>query len=142
MAARKRRQPRRRHILVVNIIVHDDTITVSPTIVRANPGDVVQWQAPGAESFVLVFRDGALGSGNVEVRSGGRRPLLAPDAWARQMLIAAGSNQGPIARVPVVNGTPGVHQYQLAILKSWVDEGKQRHEKVYLDAGCPEVIIE
>lgn len=124
---------------IVNILVHDDVITVSPTIVRGRRDEVVQWQAPGADAFVLVFRDGAAlaedrseeyGHG-VEVTS--IEGELLVDEWTRKLLEAAHlARTGPIARARI-QGKPGVHPYQLAI---------QRGGKLYLDVGCPEVIID
>ncbi|WP_242332943.1 MULTISPECIES: hypothetical protein [Anaeromyxobacter] len=125
----------------VNIIVHDDTLTVSPTIVRAAAGEVVQWQAPGADSFVLVFRDGAAlagrnerdeeyGSG-VEVSS---LPgdFVVDDKAKALFAVARWGASGPIARA-TLRDLKGVHTYQLAIRKG---------DKLYLDVGCPEVIIQ
>ncbi len=124
---------------IVNILVHDDMITVSPTIVRARKDEVVQWEAPGAERFVLVFRDGAAlaedrsdkyGHG-VEVTSTEGKFLV--DERAESPLDDARLGRtGPVARARI-QGEPGVHQYQLAV---------QKGEKLYLDVGCPEVIID
>lgn len=122
----------------VYIIVHDDTITVSPTIVRASVRQRVQWQAPGADSFVLVFRDGAAvarsrgPTQSVEVRSVPKRIDDIPD-WIKTM-VGKGNvpDEIPVAQA-TISGTLGVHQYQLAILKD---------DKLYIDVGCPEVIIE
>lgn len=124
---------------IVNILVHDDVITVSPTIVRARKDEVVRWEAPGADRFVLVFRDGAALAENrsdqyghgVEVTSIEGKFLV--DERTKSPLDAARlDTSGPIAQARI-RGEPGVHQYQLAI---------QKGEKLYLDVGCPEVIID
>jgi hypothetical protein len=127
---------------IVNILVHDDTITVSPTIIRVTAGEVVRWQAPGADSFVLVFRDGAAvadrkaktggpyGRG-VEVTSA--RGGLKLEKWISALLAPAKiTDEGPVAQATITGGV-GVHQYQLAVRKG---------DKLYLDVGCPEVIIQ
>lgn len=129
---------------VVDIIVHDGTISVIPTVVRAEKGEVVKWQAPGASSFVLVFRDGAAiavpGYGRgVEVMSVIGEVTVEP--WVAELLKPEKVvGPGPIA-LATISDSPGVHQYQLAVLKAERDEAGKVSEKLYLDVGCPEVII-
>ncbi len=124
---------------IVNILVHDDVITVSPTIVRGRKDEVVQWQAPGADRFVLVFRDGAAlaedrsekyGHGVEVISTEGE--LVGGEPTGSPLDPARLKGTGPVARARI-QGQPGVHPYQLAV---------QKGEKLYLDVGCPEVIID
>lgn len=129
------KNPRRPENRIVHIVVHGDEITVSPTVLKAAADSVVEWRAPGAESFVLVFRDGAavaergFGKG-VEVTSQNMKMEVEP--WVSPLLKEAVGDSMPFARARLSDGL-GVHPYQLAVLKNG---------RIYLDAGCPEVIIQ
>lgn len=95
---------------------------------------------------MLVFRDGAAvahqgkGKGKASSNHFGRGVEVESalgemknEPWMVELFragLVAGT--GPVAWAEI-SGTPGVHQYQLAV---------RRGDRLLLDVGCPEVIIQ
>jgi hypothetical protein len=107
----------------ITITVDPETrdMTVTPTSCHLQDGGSVVWRVPFAESFVLTFADGSP-LGRAEVRGTERLEEVVGDE--KRPVLASG-----LVRV---QEAPGVYHYAVAIS---IDG------QVYVDAGCPTIII-
>lgn len=101
--------------VVISVDPETGDITYAPSALHVSQKDTVIWETAGRHPFTIVFPQTPFADGTVSLRSSGL----------------------PVESHPFAPAALGIYHYLVAVAVGGGKDGA----KIFLDAGCPDIIV-